>query len=206
MIVPCIPIPAPPVHPICPRHRHASDFSSADRLRIQEKACLPGGHRHHRCGRERVGGGRGALLGFRLSRNRRARIITDATLCLLSVSDFYRVCRRIFGLRMALQAYWEAEQEAEAKRRAKRQEQVIKRWTKLVHGLRIRQRLLEQYADRAPGPGTEGRSGADVNADNQSAVEVRVFFVFSFPSLSAACALNLLDHRHAFTVLLPRAL
>ncbi|KAH9889795.1 hypothetical protein C8Q73DRAFT_705476 [Cubamyces lactineus] len=48
-----------------------------------------------------------------------------------------------------VEAYWEMEQNAEAKRRAKRQEQVIKRWTKLVQGLRIRQRLLEQYADRA---------------------------------------------------------
>ncbi|KAH9841395.1 Rad4-domain-containing protein [Rhodofomes roseus] len=46
-----------------------------------------------------------------------------------------------------LEAYWEAEHEAEQKRRAKREDQVIKRWTKLIHGLRIRQRLQEQYAD-----------------------------------------------------------
>ncbi|KAI0947082.1 hypothetical protein AcV7_009609 [Taiwanofungus camphoratus] len=46
-----------------------------------------------------------------------------------------------------LEAYWEAEHVAEDKRRAKRQEQVIKRWTKLVQGLRIRQRLQDQYAD-----------------------------------------------------------
>ena len=46
------------------------------------------------------------------------------------------------------QAYWEAEHHAEAKRAAKRREAVIKRWTKLIHGLRIRERLQEQYADR----------------------------------------------------------
>ncbi|GBE85109.1 Rad4-domain-containing protein [Sparassis crispa] len=46
-----------------------------------------------------------------------------------------------------LEAFWEAEQDAEEKRRAKREEQVLKRWTKLVQGLRIRQRLQEQYAD-----------------------------------------------------------
>ncbi|CDO71667.1 hypothetical protein BN946_scf184915.g11 [Trametes cinnabarina] len=51
-----------------------------------------------------------------------------------------------------IEAYWEAEQHAEAKRQAKRQEQVIKRWTKLIQGLRIRQRLQEQYADRAGTP------------------------------------------------------
>ncbi|CCM04912.1 uncharacterized protein FIBRA_07109 [Fibroporia radiculosa] len=45
-----------------------------------------------------------------------------------------------------LEAYWEAEHDAEEKRRAKQQEQVLKRWTRLVHGLRIRQRLQEQYA------------------------------------------------------------
>ena len=45
------------------------------------------------------------------------------------------------------QAYWEAEHDAEEKRRAKREDGVIKRWTKLIYGLRIRQRLQEQYAD-----------------------------------------------------------
>ncbi|KAI0352597.1 Rad4-domain-containing protein [Trametes cingulata] len=60
-----------------------------------------------------------------------------------------------------LEAYWEAEQEADAKRRAKRHEQVIKRWTKLVQGLRIRQRLIEQYADRAdPNAANGAQAGA----------------------------------------------
>ncbi|KAG5646006.1 hypothetical protein DXG03_004608 [Asterophora parasitica] len=45
-------------------------------------------------------------------------------------------------------AYWEAEQDAEAKARAKREERVIKQWTRLVQGLRIRQRLQEQYATK----------------------------------------------------------
>ncbi|EGN98589.1 hypothetical protein SERLA73DRAFT_92039 [Serpula lacrymans var. lacrymans S7.3] len=45
-----------------------------------------------------------------------------------------------------LEAYWEAEQNAEEKARIKRQEQVLKRWTRLIHGLRIRQRLQKQYA------------------------------------------------------------
>ncbi|EMD39582.1 hypothetical protein CERSUDRAFT_111894 [Gelatoporia subvermispora B] len=48
-----------------------------------------------------------------------------------------------------LEAYWVAEHDAEEKRRAKRQDQVIKRWTKLIQGLRIRQRLQEQYAEGA---------------------------------------------------------
>ena len=43
-----------------------------------------------------------------------------------------------------------AEEEAEKKRRKKQQEQVIKRWQRLIQGLRIRQRLQEQYADRTP--------------------------------------------------------
>ncbi|KAF8157998.1 hypothetical protein B0H34DRAFT_707119 [Crassisporium funariophilum] len=48
-----------------------------------------------------------------------------------------------------LEAFWEAEREAEEKARIKREERVIKQWTRLVHGLRIRQRLLEQYGNKA---------------------------------------------------------
>ncbi|PCH40265.1 Rad4-domain-containing protein [Wolfiporia cocos MD-104 SS10] len=61
-----------------------------------------------------------------------------------------------------LEAYWEAEHDAEEKRRAKRQEQVIKRWTKLIQGLRIRQRLQEQYADVEP----RGSSPASANEEH----------------------------------------
>ncbi|KAI0662018.1 hypothetical protein C8Q70DRAFT_909438 [Cubamyces menziesii] len=66
-----------------------------------------------------------------------------------------------------VEAYWEMEQNAEAKRRAKRQEQVIKRWTKLVQGLRIRQRLLEQYADRADGPSATKDAGEGQNHEEK---------------------------------------
>ena len=76
------------------------------------------------------------------------------------------------------QAYWEAERDAEAKRRAKRQEAVLKRWTKLVQGLRIRQRLLEQYADRTvPSSSTAAAAATSATADavppTEAADEVR---------------------------------
>ena len=76
------------------------------------------------------------------------------------------------------QAYWEAERDAEAKRRAKRQEAVLKRWTKLVQGLRIRQRLLEQYADRAvpsssSAPAAATAATADAVPPTEAADEVR---------------------------------
>ncbi|KAH7909238.1 hypothetical protein BJ138DRAFT_1067407 [Hygrophoropsis aurantiaca] len=48
-----------------------------------------------------------------------------------------------------IEAYLEAEQEAEEKARAKRLEQVQKRWIRLVTGLRIRERLQKQYASNA---------------------------------------------------------
>jgi xeroderma pigmentosum group C-complementing protein len=38
---------------------------------------------------------------------------------------------------------------AEEKARAKREERVIKQWTRLIHGLRIRQRLQEQYGTKS---------------------------------------------------------
>jgi len=47
-----------------------------------------------------------------------------------------------------MQAYWEAEHDAGEKAKVKRQERVIKRWTRLIQGLRLRQRLQEQYAER----------------------------------------------------------
>ncbi|RDB14699.1 DNA repair protein rhp41 [Hypsizygus marmoreus] len=50
-----------------------------------------------------------------------------------------------------LEAYWEAEQDAEEKARVKREERVLKQWTRLIQGLRIRQRLQEQYATKTDG-------------------------------------------------------
>lgn len=47
-----------------------------------------------------------------------------------------------------LQAYWEAEQEAEEKARLKKEDRVLKHWTRLIQGLRIRQRLQEQYSNK----------------------------------------------------------
>ncbi|KAJ7160117.1 hypothetical protein C8R46DRAFT_363273 [Mycena filopes] len=57
-----------------------------------------------------------------------------------------------------LEAYWEAEKEAADKARAKKRERVLKRWIRLVHGLRIRQSLQEEYKDRQPAvkPGEQG--------------------------------------------------
>ena len=47
---------------------------------------------------------------------------------------------------MIPQAYWEAQKIADQKARAKREDQAIKRWIRLVQGMRIRQRLQDQYA------------------------------------------------------------
>lgn len=43
----------------------------------------------------------------------------------------------------------EAENDAEEKARAKRLDQVHKRWIRLVQGLRIRERLHKQYSSNA---------------------------------------------------------
>ncbi|EKM51642.1 uncharacterized protein PHACADRAFT_177064 [Phanerochaete carnosa HHB-10118-sp] len=63
-----------------------------------------------------------------------------------------------------LEAYWEAEQEAEKKRRTKEQEQVIKRWQRLIQGLRVRQRVQEQYA----GPGEPRHAASGPTPENQA--------------------------------------
>ncbi|KAH8104624.1 Rad4-domain-containing protein [Cristinia sonorae] len=68
-----------------------------------------------------------------------------------------------------LEAFLEAEHEAELKRQVKRKEQVIKRWTRFVQGLRIRQRLQEQYADRSQQP--SGDATPVANDEFQVAVQ-----------------------------------
>lgn len=47
------------------------------------------------------------------------------------------------------QAFWEAEREADEKARVKREDRVLKQWTRLIQGLRIRQRLQEQYSTKS---------------------------------------------------------
>lgn len=55
-----------------------------------------------------------------------------------------------------LKAYWEAEHAAAQKEQEKRQHAVLNRWTKLVQGLRIRQRVREQYGGGTHGSGISG--------------------------------------------------
>ncbi|KAA1469725.1 Rad4-domain-containing protein [Dentipellis sp. KUC8613] len=62
-----------------------------------------------------------------------------------------------------LEAYWEAEHDAAQKEQAKRQQNAIKRWTRLVQGLRIRQRLQEQYASSGQPSHAAGKE-ADANS------------------------------------------
>ncbi|KIM40899.1 hypothetical protein M413DRAFT_19059 [Hebeloma cylindrosporum] len=50
-----------------------------------------------------------------------------------------------------LEAFWEAEREADEKAKLKREDRVLKQWTRLIHGLRIRQRLQDQYATKSTG-------------------------------------------------------
>ncbi|KAJ7575142.1 hypothetical protein C8J56DRAFT_1017213 [Mycena floridula] len=67
---------------------------------------------------------------------------------------------------LLLEAYIEAEQEAQEAAQAKREERALKRWTKLIHGLRVRQRLLEQYA---------GNSDQQASTDRAEPNESNVF-------------------------------
>ncbi|KAF7299787.1 hypothetical protein HMN09_00984700 [Mycena chlorophos] len=79
-----------------------------------------------------------------------------------------------------LEAYWEAEQDAAAKARAKKRDRVLKRWVRLVHGLRIRQSLQEEYKDRPM------RTVDDAG-------EVRFFFVVAPPALVRELMLGLVQ-------------
>ena len=84
----------------------------------------------------------------------------------------------LFGMLISffIKAYWETQQIEQEKARAKKEEKALQHWMKLVHGLRIRQRLQDQYADKsAPskaGPSTtksaksRGASSRDRNGQD----------------------------------------
>jgi len=74
-----------------------------------------------------------AVTGFEFRKRRATPIITGVVVAAENESAL-------------LEAYWETERDAEEKRRVKKHEQVLKRWTRLIHGLRIRDRLKKQYA------------------------------------------------------------
>ena len=67
-----------------------------------------------------------------------------------------------------LKGYWEAEHAAAQKEQEKRQQAVLNRWTKLVQGLRIRQRMREQYGGgthESLGVGDVGSNPAGASRD-----------------------------------------
>lgn len=46
-----------------------------------------------------------------------------------------------------LDAYWESNAAAEERERAKREERALKRWVKLINGIRVRLRLRAEYGE-----------------------------------------------------------
>jgi xeroderma pigmentosum group C-complementing protein len=64
-----------------------------------------------------------------------------------------------------VQVYWEAEHVAAQQEQEKRRQAVLKRWTKLVHGLRIRQRLREEYGSPT-GSNRRGLASTSAAVDN----------------------------------------
>jgi hypothetical protein len=68
---------------------------------------------------------------------------------------FSRVTSSLASWRVS-KAIWEAEHAAAQKEQEQRQQAVLNRWTKLVRGLRIRQRMREQYGGGAHGIWTSG--------------------------------------------------
>ncbi|KAH9936108.1 uncharacterized protein B0H18DRAFT_1113556 [Fomitopsis serialis] len=98
-----------------------------------------------------------AVTGFEFKKRRAFPVITGIVVAaeneetMLEVRHIHEPVKQdlalLTSIPVTVQAYWEAEHDAEEKRRAKREDQAIKRWKRLIHGLRIRQRLQEQYAD-----------------------------------------------------------
>ncbi|KAG6919262.1 hypothetical protein DXG01_008058 [Tephrocybe rancida] len=82
-----------------------------------------------------------------------------------------------------LEAYWEAEQDAEKKARIKREERVLKQWTRLVQGLRIRQRLQAQYATK---PDAEAHSHEDgTYMESEPGTSKDIIITMSHPGVGA---------------------
>lgn len=72
-------------------------------------------------------------------------IVTKPTLPFFVLDLDLKTDRLVTFSLLCIQAFWESERLAEEKARVKREERVIKQWTRLIQGLRIRQRLQEQY-------------------------------------------------------------
>ena len=81
-------------------------------------------------------------------------------------ADFVRNAHFIYFMK----AYWEAQQIEEEKARVKKEEKALQHWVKLVHGLRIRQRLQDQYSGKStPGPSTaKGAKSRKVSSRDSS--------------------------------------
>lgn len=68
-----------------------------------------------------------------------------------------------------IEAYLEAEQDAEERARAKRFDQICKRWVRLIQGLRIRDRLQKQYGSN---PAEDGHSKEETRRDHWQDTEI----------------------------------
>ncbi|KAI0288071.1 hypothetical protein BC826DRAFT_1107975 [Russula brevipes] len=69
----------------------------------------------------------------------------------------------------AVKAYWEAEHAVAQKEQEKRQQAVLKRWAKLIQGLRIRQRMREQYGSGADVRRNKTSGGGDIKSSTSTA-------------------------------------
>lgn len=69
----------------------------------------------------------------------------------------YRPIGHILTLTVSCkQAYYATTQANEEKERKKKYDRVVKRWQKLIHGLRVRERLMKEYS--AGGPSSTAQS------------------------------------------------
>ena len=87
-----------------------------------------------------------ACTGFEFKKQRAIPVITGVVVAAEN-EEFVMEVRVVLGLWMKLtnQAYWESSAAAEEKERVKNEEKALKRWVKLVNGLRVRARLLAAY-------------------------------------------------------------
>lgn len=95
------------------------------------------------------------MTGFEFRKRRAHPVLTGIVIAAENESALLEV-RRLFNNsahhvhKPVIKAYWEHQKIEDEKARRKKEEKALQLWTKLVHGLRIRQRLQAEYADRIP--------------------------------------------------------